>query len=191
MRIAIFGTGGIGGYYGGRLAQAGEEVTFIARGAHLQALHRRGLQVDGVKGDFVLHPVKATDDPATVGVVDTVILGVKTWQIDRGGAGAASAARSGHRRGDDSERGRSACHNWPLSWANSRCWRASPKFSATSWDRGIFTIWAVRRRLLSPNWTITPSERVLRLRQACERAGIGVETPAGISTWRCGKSCCW
>ena len=82
MRIAVFGVGGAGGYFGGRLAQAGEDVVFIARGEHLRALCTQGLQVDSMKGDFVLHPVKATDDPSKVGVVDVVILGVKAWQVE-------------------------------------------------------------------------------------------------------------
>lgn len=81
MRIAVFGTGGVGGYFGGRLAQAGEEVTFIARGAHLHALQTQGLRVDSVLGDFVLHPVRATEDPRQVGVVDTVLVTVKAWQV--------------------------------------------------------------------------------------------------------------
>ena len=81
MRIAVFGTGGVGGYFGGRLAQAGEDVVFIARGEHLQALHTHGLKVDSIKGDFVIHPVQATDDPAEVGVVDVVLVGVKAWQV--------------------------------------------------------------------------------------------------------------
>ena len=81
MRIAVFGTGGVGGYFGGRLAQAGEEVTFIARGAHLHAIQTQGLRVDSVLGDFVLQPVQATDDPRQVGVVDTVLVTVKAWQV--------------------------------------------------------------------------------------------------------------
>ena len=81
MRIAVFGTGGVGGYFGGRLAQAGEDVVFIARGKHLRALHTHGLKVDSTKGDFILHPVQATDDPAEVGVVDVVLVGVKAWQV--------------------------------------------------------------------------------------------------------------
>lgn len=81
MRIAVFGTGGVGGYFGGRLAQAGEEVTFIARGAHLKALQAHGLRVDSLKGDFVVHPTQATDDPAHVGAVDAVLVGVKAWQV--------------------------------------------------------------------------------------------------------------
>lgn len=84
MRVAIFGTGGVGGYFGGRLAQAGEEVVFIARGATLQALQTNGLKVDSLNGDFTVYPVHASDDPATVGVVDVVLVGVKAWQIPVG-----------------------------------------------------------------------------------------------------------
>ncbi len=81
MRFAIYGTGAVGGYYGGRLAQAGHEVAFIARGENLRALQTSGLRVDSTKGDFVLPQVTATDDPASVGPVDVVIPCVKTWQI--------------------------------------------------------------------------------------------------------------
>lgn len=81
MRIAVFGAGGVGGYFGGRLAQAGEDVVFIARGDHLKAMLTHGLRVDSVKGDFVLKPVKATDDPVQAGIVDVILVGVKAWQV--------------------------------------------------------------------------------------------------------------
>ena len=81
MRIAIFGTGAVGGYFGGRLAQDGEDVVFIARGEQLRALQDQGLRVDSFEGDFVLRPVRATDDPARVGVVDAILVGVKAWQV--------------------------------------------------------------------------------------------------------------
>jgi 2-dehydropantoate 2-reductase len=81
MRIAIFGSGGVGGYFGGKLAHAGEDVTFIARGDHLRALRRDGLNVESVDGDFIVKPVQAQDDPKQVGQVDAVILGVKAWQV--------------------------------------------------------------------------------------------------------------
>lgn len=81
MRIAVFGAGAVGGYFGGRLAQAGEEVVFIARGEQLRALRERGLQVDSLAGDFVIQPVQATDEPAEVGTVDVVLVGVKAWQV--------------------------------------------------------------------------------------------------------------
>lgn len=81
MRIAIFGTGGVGGYFGGRLAQSGEDVTFIARGEHLRAIQRKGLKVDSLNGGFVINPAKATDDVNEVGEADLVIVGVKAWQV--------------------------------------------------------------------------------------------------------------
>ena len=89
MRIVVFGAGAVGSYFGGRLAQAGEEVIFIARGEHLVALRRHGLRVEGIKGDFVVRPVQATDDPGRVGAVDVVLVGVKAWQV----AEAAQAMR--------------------------------------------------------------------------------------------------
>src|SRR2546421_9908573 len=81
MRIAIFGSGGVGGYFGGRLAQAGEDVTFIARGEHLRAIQTTGLRVDSLDGDFLINPARATDSVGEVGDVDLVILGVKAWQV--------------------------------------------------------------------------------------------------------------
>ncbi len=81
MKIAVFGVGGVGGYFGGRLAQAGHDTVFIARGDHLAAIRKEGLRVTSIEGDFTIHPVRATDDPGSVGPVDTVILGVKSWQV--------------------------------------------------------------------------------------------------------------
>jgi len=81
MRIAIFGAGSVGGYFGGRLSQAGEDVVFIARGAHLNAMRTHGLRVESINGDFVLKRVQATDDPSKIGKVDMVLVGVKAWQV--------------------------------------------------------------------------------------------------------------
>jgi 2-dehydropantoate 2-reductase len=81
MRIAVVGTEGVGAYFGGRLAQAGESVAFVARGAHLDAMRRNGLRVDSVAGDFVIAPVEAYDDLAAIGPVDVVLVAVKAWQV--------------------------------------------------------------------------------------------------------------
>jgi 2-dehydropantoate 2-reductase len=81
MRIAIFGSGGVGGYFGGRMAQAGEDVTFIARGEHLRAIRTNGLSVESLDGDFLIKPARATDRVSEIGEVDLVILGVKAWQV--------------------------------------------------------------------------------------------------------------
>ena len=81
LKIAIYGAGGLGGFYGARLACAGNDVAFIARGAHLAAMRERGLQVTSPLGDMHLPDPVATDDPADVGPVDLVVVAVKTWQI--------------------------------------------------------------------------------------------------------------
>jgi len=81
MRIAVFGSGGVGGYFGGRLAELGEDVTFIARGTHLEAMLKTGLQVDSIAGDFSVMNLHATDNPKLVGIVDYVICAVKSWQV--------------------------------------------------------------------------------------------------------------
>ena len=89
MRIAIMGSGSVGGYFGGRMAAAGCDVTFIARGPHLAAIRERGLRIQSpVLGDALVHPAKATDVPAEVGVVDCVVIAVKLWDT----AVAATAA---------------------------------------------------------------------------------------------------
>lgn len=81
MKVAVFGTGAVGGYFGGRLALSGNDVVFIARGENLHALRTQGLKVDSTAGDFQLSAVQATDDPARVGMVDVVLVGVKAWQV--------------------------------------------------------------------------------------------------------------
>jgi len=79
MKIAIMAAGGLGSYYGALLAKDGHDVTFIARGAHLQAIRTNGLIVKSIHGDVTVKPAQATDNPAEVGVVDYVILSVKTY----------------------------------------------------------------------------------------------------------------
>ena len=85
MKIAVFGAGGVGGYFGGRLAVAGTDVHLIARGAHLEALRRRGLRVRSVLGDFETS-VPATDDPGAVGAADAVLFCVKSFDTDEAAA---------------------------------------------------------------------------------------------------------
>ncbi|MCP3687304.1 MAG: 2-dehydropantoate 2-reductase [Gammaproteobacteria bacterium] len=89
MRVAIFGSGGVGCYFGGRLAQLGIDVHFIARGQHLAAIQKQGLRVDSIAGNFKLSQVQATDSAARVGPVDYVLCCVKAWQV----AAAAEAMK--------------------------------------------------------------------------------------------------
>jgi len=81
MKLAILGSGAVGGYYGARLARSGHHVTFIDRGAHLAAIRERGLEIRSPLGDFVVQ-VAATDDLTRVGPVDGVVFAVKTYDND-------------------------------------------------------------------------------------------------------------
>jgi len=81
MKIVVFGAGGVGGYFGGKLAKAGFEVTFIARGKTLEAIKNNGLKVKSILGDFEVHP-KVTDKVLEVKDADIIILAVKSWQIE-------------------------------------------------------------------------------------------------------------
>lgn len=86
MKIAIFGSGGVGGYFGGRLAASGEDVTFIARGAHLNALQQGGLQIASPLGDAKIDKVQAIDRPQAIGPVDVVLFTVKLYDVDTAAA---------------------------------------------------------------------------------------------------------
>jgi len=90
MKIVVIGTGGVGGYYGGLLAQQKNDVTFIARGAHLEAIRKNGLQVKSIFGDFAVVPAKATDNPADAGHADLILFCTKTYDTDK----AAEAVKS-------------------------------------------------------------------------------------------------
>jgi len=81
VRFAIVGAGGLGGYYGARLAEAGHEVAFVARGAQLEAIRKNGLRVYSPLGDLHLQKVTATRDPKEIGPVDVIVVAVKTWQV--------------------------------------------------------------------------------------------------------------
>jgi 2-dehydropantoate 2-reductase len=89
MKIAMMGSGAIGGYLGARLSAAGAEVTFLARGPHLAAIRARGLSIQSPLGDLLIAPAAATDEPATVGAVDAVLLATKLYDV------AAAAAAIG------------------------------------------------------------------------------------------------
>ena len=80
MKITIIGAGGVGGYFGGRIAEAGYDTNFVVRGKTLEAIQKNGLQVKSTKGDFVVHP-KATNNLLEVKNADLFILGVKSWQV--------------------------------------------------------------------------------------------------------------
>ena len=85
MRVAVMAAGAVGGYFGGRLAAAGHDVAFIARGAHRDAIRRDGLKIESALGDLHLKDLNVTDDPKRVGPVDVVLFAVKLWDTEKAG----------------------------------------------------------------------------------------------------------
>ena len=89
------GAGGLGGYFGARLAVAGNDVAFIARGTHLAAIREKGLRVQSALGDLHLHTVAATDDAATLAPADVIIIGVKLWDLEAAAQAVKPLLRDG------------------------------------------------------------------------------------------------
>ena len=180
MRIAIFGTGGAGGYFGAHLARAGEEVVFIARGEHLQAIREQGLRVETSTGEFVVR-AEATDDPAQVGAVDAVLVGVKTWQL----MDAAEAVRPMMEE-----------QTFVVPLQNGV--EAAAQLAAVLGAEHVLNgLCGTISRVVSPGRILSigetnfikfgelddhRSERAERLREAFERAGVKAEVPPDIQT---------
>ena len=185
MRIAIFGTGGVGGYFGARLAEAGEDVVFLARGAHLEAIRRAGLKVVTDSGVILVHPAQATDDPAEVGAVEAVLVCVKAWQV-------SEAARAmGPMVGPDT----AVC---PLQNGVEAAAQLvevlgeRPVLGGLSGTLSFITAPGEIRSVGNTNFVKLgerdgrTSERARRLRDALARAGVDAEIPQDIeaATWQ-------
>jgi 2-dehydropantoate 2-reductase len=179
MRIAVFGAGGVGGYFGGRLALAGEDVVFIARGAHLQAMRQEGLRVESPKGNFTVPSVQATDAPAQVGPVDAVLVAVKAWQVPE----AAQAIRP--MVGPETfvvplQNGLEAPAQFAAALGASQVIGGTCVISSSISAPGC-----IQHAGLEPSVTFgeldnRPSPRVERLRQAFMRAEVTATVPADV-----------
>jgi 2-dehydropantoate 2-reductase len=179
MRIAIFGAGGVGGYFGAQLAGVGEEVIFIARREHLQAIRAHGLRVETSKGEIVIQPAQASDNPVQVGVVDAVILGVKAWQVTE----AARAMKpmigpetfvvplqNGVEASSQLEAMLGAKHVLG-GLCGTMSWIVGPGHIRSIGEVHFIKFGELDNR---------PSERTEQLRKAFERAGVKVEVPSDI-----------
>jgi 2-dehydropantoate 2-reductase len=180
MRIAIFGTGGAGGYFGAHLARAGEDVIFIARGEHLRAIREQGLRIEKAAGDFVVRS-QATDDPAQAGTVDAVLVGVKSWQV-------TDAARA--------MQPMLTPQTFVVPMQNGV--ESAAHLSAVLGESHVLNgLCGTVSRVVGPGHILSlgetnfikfgeldnrPSERTERLRQAFERAAVRAEVPPNIET---------
>lgn len=178
MRIAIFGTGGAGGYFGAHLASAGEDVVFIARGEHLQAIRADGLHIEKPSSEIVIR-APATDDPVQAGVVDAILVGVKTWQVEEA-ARAMRPMMGAHTFVVPLQNGVEAAAQ--LAAVLGRDQVLGGLCGTVSWVIGPGRI----RNVGGTNFVKfgeldnRRSERAERLRQAFERAGIKAEVPLSV-----------
>ncbi|GLZ49785.1 2-dehydropantoate 2-reductase [Actinomycetospora sp. NBRC 106375] len=184
MRVAMVGTGGIGGYFGARLAGAGHEVAFLARGRHLDALRSQGLQVRSPLGDVHLPHPRVTDDPTEIGPVDVVVVGVKLWDTEQavaslaplvGDATAVVSLQNGVMKDDVLTRTVGAAHV-----LGGVCYIA-----ATIAEPGVIEHSGSLQRIVIGEFDGTRSPRVEAFRAALADAGVDVEVSEQIerSTW--------
>ena len=179
MRIAVMGTGGVGGYFGARLAAGGHDVAFVARGAQLKALRDNGLRVRSPLGDLHLPTVAATDEPTELDPVDLVLFGVKLWDTEHAAEQIrpllrADTAVVSFQNGvvKDDILGRVL---GPEHVLGGVCYIA-----ATIAEPGVIDHANTLQRLVFGEYDGKPTARVEAFRDACAESGIDVEASPDI-----------
>lgn len=179
MRIVVMGTGGVGGYFGARLAASGCDVGFVARGKQLAALRSQGLRVQSPLGDLALADVQVSDNPADFGKADLVLFGVKLWDtVDAAqlirplmtGDTAVVSFQNGVMKDDILKQALGAPHV-----IGGVCYIA-----ATIAEPGVIRHTGTMQKLVFGEYDGKLTFRVERLRDACTKAGIDVEIPPSI-----------
>lgn len=179
MRIAVMGTGGMGGYYGGCLASAGQDVSFVARGRHLEAIRAKGLRVIGPRGDLEISPAKATDDPAEIGPVDVVLFGVKLYDAETAAAaikpmiGPDTMVISLMNGVDGPERIEAVV-------GPGHALGAAAYASAKIDEPGVISYRSDMSRLVFGELDGSISQRALQFKEACDQANFDVELSTDI-----------
>jgi 2-dehydropantoate 2-reductase len=174
VRVLVYGTGGVGGYFGARLAAAGERVVFLARGAHLAALRAEGLRLESILGDAHIHPVEATDRLDKAGAFDVVLLGVKAWQVEEAAGDLAPVLGEGGfvvplQNGVEAPDQLAAVLGTGRV-VGGACWIVAERKAP-----GVIRHPAVEPRVVIGEMDGPPSPRVEALRDAFLRAGVRCE----------------
>jgi 2-dehydropantoate 2-reductase len=179
MRIAVVGTGGVGGYFGSRLAASGSEVTFVARGVQFAALQQNGLAIRSSRGGSLLHPVRVVEQIEKVGPVDLVIIAVKCWDtegvaqklrplVDQGAS--ILSLQNGVNKDDVFRK-----YVTPQSILGGVCYIASAIISP-----GIIQQTGQMQRIVLGEYSGERSRRAEMFAEACQRAEIDVEITDSI-----------
>ncbi|RAI45811.1 ketopantoate reductase family protein [Rhodoplanes roseus] len=180
MRIAVMGSGGLGGFFGARLAKGGADVVFVARGAHLAALRSTGLSIESPEESFTLPAVRATDDPATIGPVDLVLFTVKLWDTEAAaraiapivGPGTAVVSLQNGVQKDDMLR--------PIL-GGAALMGGIAQVSTTIARPGVIAQTGTMQRLVVGEFDGSLSERAERVLAACLAGGIKAEVSTDIT----------
>lgn len=179
MRIAVFGAGGLGGYFGARLAADGHDVALVARGSHRDALRSNGLTVVGPTGKLHLPQVVATDDPTEIGEVDLVLLAVKTWQLS-----AAMVTMKPLVGGDTAvvtlQNGVDAADRVAAMYGRDKVLPGIAKVLTLLESPGVIRHIGGEGSLTLGEWDNSATERVQRIRTVLGEAGIASPTPRDI-----------
>lgn len=179
MKIVVVGAGGVGGYFGAKLAAGGQDVWFIARGAHLEAMRRDGLRVASANGDVLVKPVQATSRPADAGVADLVMIAVKLWAT-------ADALRDARPLvGPDSavvsfQNGVVAADQVAEAYGRARTLGGVANIAAVIEQPGFIRHTGTMAMLQFGELDGSSSPRVQALRTACEKAGIQCKASENI-----------
>jgi len=184
MKVAVYGAGGVGAYFGGRLAEAGVEVHLVARGDHLRALQRDGLRVESVHGDFALD-LPATDDPGEIGPCDYVLFCVKSFDTE------AAAERTQALLGEDTgvlslQNGVDNERVLATELGREHVLGGVAYIFSTIAEPGVVSHTGGPGKILFGELDGRRTQRGERLLDACERAGVGVELSENIQRelWR-------
>ena len=178
MKIAVMGSGGLGGYFGARLASGGADVAFIARGAHLAAMQERGISVEGPEPIHVPQ-VRAVDDPAAIGVSDLVIFAVKLWDTDE--ALRLIAPMVGPRTTIISFQNGVLKDNYLRDAYDPAQIMGGVGYVATTIDRpGVIRQTGPMQRLIFGEFDGTRSARAEALLDACLKGGINAEVSTDV-----------
>ena len=180
MRIVVIGTGGVGGYFGARLTEAGENVTFVARGAHLEAIKSRGLTVYSALGDMHLRDVQCTENTRDIGHADIVMIAVKLWATDE----AIQTAKPllGKNTGIISfQNGILAEESLIAACSSQHAMGGVANIAALIEEPGVIRHNGNMASLAFGELNNTQSERAQSLLTACSRANIKAEIPDDIN----------
>lgn len=184
MKIAVYGSGGVGGYYGVRLAAAGEEVYFIARGAHFKAIKGNGLQVKSQNGDFHIHPTQVTDDPTSIGPVDVVMITVKLYDTVSAAEGCKSLINS-HTSVVSFQNGVTAIDTLQTFIGSQSVWGGTTYILSEVTEPGLITHMGTSARLVFGELSGLLTPRLRAFHAACSKARIDavVSTNILVDIW--------